>query len=171
MGEAASYNPHGPNGSFGPPSVTGNPYHHSSGAGPLSIASLGLSTLSTLMEGQGKKSGFEFQADKAERAAEFGRLQSRLTDTTMRQQLNTTLGNIDAIRGAANIDPTSPTTSAIRDWNQKVGDTQRVAKVMSINAQADEDEASAKYLREAGDFALKTSYLKAGANLFGKFLG
>jgi hypothetical protein len=50
------------------------------------------------------------QAERAERAAQFGKLQATLADTTMRENLNTTLSNIDVIRAAAKIDPTSPTT-------------------------------------------------------------
>lgn len=136
-------------------------------ASGLSIASLGLSAYSSIAKGQGAKAGAEAQADRAERAAEFGRLQADLTDTTMREQLNTTLGNIDVIRAAGRIDPTSPTTGAVEDFERMKSDRQRTAALLSIKGQVAEDTASAKYLRESGDYALKLSYLDAAAKVAG----
>lgn len=131
-------------------------------ASGASIASLGLGVFSSLTKGNAAKAGADFQAVRAERAAEFGKVQADLTDTTMREQLNTTLSNIDVIRAAARIDPTSPTTAAIEARQSMLSDRQRTAAVSSLRQQAADDEASAKYLRESGDFAVKMGYLDAG---------
>jgi hypothetical protein len=138
-----------------------------SAAGGLSIASLGLGVFSSLTKGQATKASDEFQASKAERAAEFGKLQAGLTDSVMREQLNTTLSNIDVIRAAARTDPTSPTGAAIEAYDSKIANRQRTAALLSINSQVAEDEASAKYLRQAGDYAVSQSYLDAGIKVAG----
>lgn len=136
-------------------------------ASGFSIASLGLQTFSAIEKGRATQASDEVQAQRAERAAEFGKLQASLTDVTMRDELNQTLANIDVIRSAARIDPTSPTTAAIEDRNRLVSDRQRNAALLQINSQIDEDRASARYLRQAGDYALGQGYLNAGIQVAG----
>lgn len=136
-------------------------------AGAASLASLGLSAMSTVSKGQGEKSAQDFKAARAEEAAKFGRLQADLTGTTMTEQLNTTLANIDAIRAGGNIDPSSPTGAVIADRNAMLSDRQRIASVVSQRSQANADEAGAAYLRKAGDFALSQSYVQAAAGVAG----
>lgn len=133
-----------------------------SGAGAASIASLGLSAYSSITKGQGTKAADEMQAARAERAAEFGKLQAGLTDTHFREELNTTLSNIEVIRAAGRIDPTSPTTAAVEERQRMLSERQRTAALLNIESQASEDEASAAYLRKAGDYAVSQSYLEAG---------
>ncbi len=143
-----------------------------SGAGAASIASLGLSAYSSILKGQGTKAANEAQAARAERAAEFGKLQAELTDTHFREELNTTLGNIEVIRAAGHIDPTSPTTAAIEDRQRMLSGRQRGAALLNIRSQIAEDLSSADYLRKAGDFAVSQSYLEAGikgASAFEKY--
>jgi hypothetical protein len=130
-----------------------------------SIASLGFAAASAVAKGYGTQAADEFQADRAQRAAELGRTQAGLTDVTYRENLNTTLGNIDAIRAAAHIDPSSPTSAALRDYNTMISDRQRMAAVGSIRQQASENEAGAAYLRKAGDYAVKMGYLDAGVKI------
>jgi len=134
-------------------------------AGAASIAALGMQAGGSIMKGQGTKAADDFQADRAQRAAAFGEIQANLTDTTARENLNTTLGNIEAIRAAGKVDPSSPTTQAILDQNRERSDRQRTAAVASIKAQSAEDLASADYLRKAGDFAVTQSYLSAGTDI------
>jgi hypothetical protein len=136
-------------------------------AGGSSVASLGLAAAGAVMKGEGEKSADEFRADQAEQAARFGREQAELTDVTMREKLNTTLANIDAIRAAAHVDPTSPTTTAVEDWQRTISNRQRTTAMVSQKAQVATDEASADYLRKAGDFALTQSYLSAAAGVAG----
>ncbi len=134
-------------------------------AAVASIASIGMSVAGDITKGKATQAADEFQADRATRAAQFGEMQATLTDTTDRENLNTTLGNIEAIRSAAHIDPTSPTTAALMDRSEQLSNRQRMAAVGSIKAQNAEDLASADYLRKAGDFAVTQSYLSAGTDI------
>jgi hypothetical protein len=137
----------------------------SQAAGGASIASLALTVASDVTQGSATQAADDFKADRAQRAAEFGQVQATLTDVTMRENLNTTLGNIETIRAAAGIDPTSPTTAALMDRSEQLSDRQRMAAVGSQRAQSAEDLASADYLRRAGDFAVTQSYLTAGTDV------
>lgn len=130
-----------------------------------SIASLGLSAYSSVLKGEGAEASYEMQADRAKRAAEFGKLQAGLTDTVMREQLNTTMGNIEVIRAAAHIDPTSPTSAAVIDFEHMKGERQRAAAELTSRSQIAEDEASADYLRQSGAFALRMGYFDAATKL------
>jgi hypothetical protein len=134
-------------------------------AGGASIASTALSMTSSILKGYGSAAADKMRADQAQRAAEFGRVQADLTDTHYREELNTTLGNIDAIRAAAKTDPNSPTTQAIEDRQSMLSDRQRTAAVVTLRSQADEDEASARYLRQAGRFSIGLGYLDAASKL------
>lgn len=144
-------------------------------AGVASVASLALTAggditkgnsaaAADIAKGQGTQAANNFQAARAERAAQFGEVQANLTDATMRENLNTTLGNIEAVRTAAGIDPTSPTTAALMDRSESLSDRQRMAAVGSIKAQNEDDLASADYLRRAGDFAVRQSFVTANSD-------
>lgn len=137
----------------------------SGSASGTSVASLGLTIASDITSGSSTKSADDFKAAQAERAAEFGITQANLTDVTMRENLNTTLGNIESIRAAANVDPSSPTTAALMERNTALSDRQRTATVVTERAQAADDLASADYLKRAGDFAVKQSYLKSATDV------
>jgi hypothetical protein len=97
----------------------------SQAAGGATIASLALTVASDVTQGSATQAADDFKADRAQRAAEFGQVQATLTDVTMRENLNTTLGNIETIRAAAGIDPTSPTTAALLDRSEQLSDRQR----------------------------------------------
>src|ERR1700716_1286946 len=99
----------------------------SPGASGTSLLALGLSAYSDVEKGAATQASDEFQADQAREHAKFGRLQADLADTTARERLNTSLGNIDAIRAAAHIDPTSPTTQAVEQWQTQISERQRLA--------------------------------------------
>lgn len=138
----------------------------SSLAGPASVASLGLTVAGDLAKGSATQASDEFQASRLEQAAAFGKTQAALTDSTMRENLNITLGNIETVRAAAGIDPTSPTTGALMGQSTDRANMQRMAAVGTIRSQNAEDIASANYLRQAGDFAVTQSYLSAGKDVF-----
>jgi hypothetical protein len=137
----------------------------SQAAGGATVASLALTVASDITSGNATQAADEFKADRAERAAQFGEMQATLTDTTMRENLNTTLGNIETIRAAANADPTSPTGAVLLEHSEELSDRQRMAAVGTQRTQAADDRASADYLRRAGDFAVSQSYLKAGTDV------
>jgi hypothetical protein len=72
------------------------------------------------------------------------------------------------IRGAARLgDPNSPTGSAVAAHEAMISDRNRNAAGLTIRSQIAEDEASADYLRKAGDYALNQSYLDAGIKIAG----
>jgi hypothetical protein len=127
------------------------------GPGAASIASigaLGLGSAPSILKGYGEQQGQEFMAAQAERAAQLGRIKATQTDTALREELATTLGNIDVIRAAANASPLSPTAQSIRAKETEVSDRQRTQAVANIRAQVAEKEAEAEYRRKAGNIAL-----------------
>jgi len=145
-----------------------------------SFASLGMGLMgsqsqaaATEAQGAGVNAADQYQAALADESAQFATLQAGLTDVTMRQQLTRTLANIDAIRAGGNVDPTSPTTTAIENFNRKVSDRSRMASVGTSLTQASYDTASADYLRQAGSYAQAVSNMGAQAQELGgwtKFL-
>ena len=136
-------------------------------AAVASIASMGLSAAGAVTKAEGVQSADEMQAAQSEQAAQFAQLQATLSDTNYRQKLNTTLANIDAIQSSHDVDITSPTTSAIEQWNTQLSDTQRIAQDVTLRTQAATDIASANYLQSAGNFALGQGFLSAGADIAG----
>lgn len=136
----------------------------------FSIAGAGLSSYGQIVAAKGTQRADEAKAAQLERAAERGRLAATQTSAQMTEDLNTTLGNIAAVRAAANIDPSSPTTAAILDRQEYVGNRARDISVENLKAQAEENDASAAYMRQAGAFALSQGKFGAFAN-FLKSLG
>lgn len=94
------------------------------------------------------------QAGQADTAAEFGKLQSDMTDAGARDNLRTMLGNITTMRAAGGADLTSPTTAALEGHVTGIANMNRTAAEASINAQTATEKASADYLRQASAFAL-----------------
>jgi hypothetical protein len=137
------------------------------GASGTSLLALGLSAFADVEKGAGQQAADNFQADRATEAAKFGRLQADLADTTAHEKLNVQLGNIDAIRAAAHIDPTSPTTAAVEQWQTEISERQRLATSGTLRAQAATDDASAAYLRKLGSYAQQQGYLNAGIDILG----
>ena len=136
-------------------------------AGGTSIASIGLTTYATLLKAQGTATADQYQADKLEKAAEYGDLKADQTGAQMTRNLNNVLGNIDAIRAAANTDPTSPTGAAVRDNQEDIGNTQRSITVNSIKAQALQDRNDAAFYRQASSDAMLSGEIGAAAGVFG----
>jgi hypothetical protein len=135
------------------------------GATGTSGASLALQGYATILQGQGVAKADEYQADKLDTAAKYGELKAVQTGGQMTRQLNQTLGNIDAVRAAANTDPTSPTGAAIRDNAEAIGTDQRTITVNSILQQSRQDTADAAYYRGAAKDALFSSEISAGAGI------
>lgn len=136
-----------------------------SAAGGTSLASLGLSAYATILQAQGTASADEFQAKKLEEAATYGDLKAVQTGGQMTRNINTTLGNIDAVRAAANADPSSPTGAAIRDNAEDIGTDQKNITVNSILQQSRQERADAAYYRSAGDNALLAGGIGAAAGI------
>jgi len=136
-----------------------------SAAGGNSLMSIGLSAYSTILQSQGVASADEFQAQKLESAATYGELKAVQTGGQMTRQLNQTLGNIDAVRAAANTDPSSPTGAVFRDDQEQRGIDQRTTTVDSILAQATQDRNDAAYYKSAASNALFAGDISAAAGI------
>jgi hypothetical protein len=83
----------------------------------------------------------------------------------MTRQLNTVLGNIDAVRAAASADPNSPTGVAVRQNQEEIGNEQRSITVNSILQQSRQDTADAQYYRSAASNALFAGGIGAAAGI------
>jgi hypothetical protein len=136
-----------------------------SAAGGNSLLSIGLSAYSTMLKAEGAAAANEWQAAKLENAAKYGELKAVQTGAQMSRSLNTTLGNIEAVRAAARADPNSPTGAAIFDEQEQIGTEQRQTVVGSILAQASQDRADAKYYKSAADHALFSGGIEALAGI------
>jgi hypothetical protein len=134
------------------------------GAG-FSIAGAGLGAYGDVLKGEGIQAGDEFKAATLENAAARGRVAATEVGADYTRKIATDLGNIDALRAANHTDPTSPTGAAIRDYHEQIGTTQKTIAVDNIIAQSQQEDAEAKYLREAGKTALLSGYIGAGADL------
>lgn len=135
-------------------------------AGGASLASIGLSAYATMLQAEGRAKADEYQAEKLESAATYGELKAVQTGGQMTRSLNTTLGNIDAVRAAAGTDPTSPTGAVIRDNQETIGSEQKGIVVNSILQQARQDKADSAYYRSSAKDALFAGKVGAAAGVF-----
>jgi hypothetical protein len=124
------------------------------GASGLSAASAGLDAYSSWLKGAGENASDQYRAERAEQAAQYAKLDAAQTGAAMSMRLSSALGNIDAMRAAANTDPRSPTGAAIRDTQENIGLSQKAIAVDNKMAQARQDESDAAYLQTAGKYAL-----------------
>jgi hypothetical protein len=155
-------------GAVGPTSVGGAPLSGGGGgfaAGGMSLASAGLSAYSTILKSQGTATADEWQAAKLETAATYGDLKAVQSGGQMTRNLNTTLGNIDAVRAAANADPNSPTGAAFRQNQEDIGNENKNIAVNSILQQSRQDRADAAYYRSAASNALLSGGIGAAAGI------
>ncbi|WGR74345.1 MULTISPECIES: hypothetical protein [unclassified Bradyrhizobium] len=134
-------------------------------AGGTSLASVGLSAYADLLKGQSTATADEYQAARLDNAAVYGELKAKQTSGQMSRSLNTTLGNIEAVRAAAKADPLSPTGQAVLQNQEDIGDEQRGIVVNSILQQARQDRSDAAYYRDAAGNALTMGYVSAGADV------
>lgn len=136
-----------------------------SAAGGNSLASIGLQAYATMLSAQGTATADEYQAAKLENSAKYGELKAAQTGGQMARSLNTTLGNIEAVRAASRADPNSPTGAAILDEQQQIGTDQRLTTVNSILAQATQDRSDAAYYKSAADHALLAGEISTAAGI------
>lgn len=148
-----------------------------SGISPASIFSLagagfnllgsGAQAFGAITSAEGTARADEFQAEEADVKAQYGQLQAVQTGAQMTRNLNTTLGNIDAIRAAAHTNPTSPTGAAYRQTQEDIGTEQKTIDVNNIMAQTQQDEADASYYRQAASTALLSGDMSAVGDILG----
>jgi hypothetical protein len=134
-------------------------------AGGMSLASAGLSAYSTILQSQGTANADDYQAEKLQTAATYGDLKASQTGGQMTRNLNQTLGNIDAVRAAANADPNSPTGAAFRDNQEAIGNNNRAITVNSILQQSTQDRNDAAYYQSSASNALMAGDISAVAGI------
>ena len=134
-------------------------------AAAASFASVGLSAYGSYEKGKGEQAADQYQASRLERAAQYGKVQAAQTGAQGLENLNLTLDNIDAVRAAGNVDPSSPTTAALRARTTYLGERDTNIRVGNILAQANQDVSDAAYLRSAGEYALGMGRLSAMATV------
>jgi len=136
-------------------------------ASGLSLASIGFQALGDVTSAEGTAAGDKYKAAELDRAAQYGELKAVQTSGQLTSSLNQTLGNIDAVRAASHSDPSSPSDAAVRNQIENVSNEKRLIQVDSINAQAQEDEANAAYLRTSASNALLAGKIGAVGDVFG----
>lgn len=133
----------------------------------LSVISLASQVGGTLMQAQGQAAGAKAQQLKAQKAAQIARVQADQADTAYRDELRTTLANIDTIRASANVPVDSPTSFAIRDKAREDSDAQRIRKVAGINMQANQYDQDAAFYGSAARNYITAGLVGAGGQLAG----
>lgn len=123
-------------------------------AAGLSLASTGFKMAGDYEKAQGVADQDAFRGEELDRAAEYGELKANQTNAAMSRNLAITLGQLDSLRAAQHVDPSSPTSAAVRDFNEQVGTEDKNIRVDSIMAQSQQDEADAAYMRDASSRAL-----------------
>lgn len=125
------------------------------------VAAIGLQAGGAFMEGQGKAAAYQYQEDRAQRMALAARTSADQTDSFLRGELQTTLGNINAIRAAANTSSNAPTALAISENERDESERQRRIRVGNLRAQATQYERDASYYSYAAGNALGLGTLNA----------
>lgn len=132
-----------------------------SGGGGSSFGAMGFNAAGAFLKGYGEASSQKFLAARDRRSAEYGKIKADQVDTARREELATTLGNIDVMRSAGNVDYLSPTTAVIKEHQGDIADRQRLIERGNILAQAREDELSAAYRDKAAKRSMTGAYLGA----------
>jgi len=137
------------------------------GLGVASLASTGLGAAGAMSGAAGQSAGAKYQAAKAQQAAEYARLQADQTDVQMREELRTTLANINSIRASAGTDPNAPTALAIKSEEQRVADRERNTRTLSLRAQANQSDADAAFYQSAAKNYMTGGYMSAAGKVIG----
>lgn len=126
-----------------------------------------MSGVSGVVGAVGASQGQKWEAEKSKRAAEVGRVRADQIDASYRDELNSTIANIRAIRSSSGASVNSPTGRAIESDQQRISDRDRKIDVGNQRMQATQDEADAKFRRSAAKTALIGGVAKAIPSFFG----
>ncbi|WP_165503974.1 hypothetical protein [Rhizobium leguminosarum] len=108
----------------------------------------------SLVGAMGEARASNYAAQQSARAAQVGRIQADQIDSSYRDELNSTIANIKAIRASAGVDLNSPTGRAIDSKQERTSDRDRMIEVGSKRMQANQDDADAKFRRSSAKWAL-----------------
>lgn len=132
----------------------------------LTVIGIGMQVGSGVLGAAGDAKAASFKASEAATAARYGKIAAAETDTGIREELRSVVGNIRAIRASSGISPDSPTTDAIIANESRISERQRRIQVNNINAQVNSDtNASAFYQQSASDAFLYGSLGAFGGGL------
>ncbi len=133
----------------------------------MATASALLTGGSLLLSGIGGAVGYNQQAQQAKNAAATGRIQANQIDQSYREELNSTINNIRAIRAGTGVAADSPTTIAIENENDRISERNRTRDVASRRIQADQSERDARTFRNSAFTSLLGGTAKSLPYFFG----
>lgn len=108
----------------------------------------------SLVGAVGQSQGQNYAAQQSQRAAQVGRIQADQVDASYRDELNSTISNIRAIRASASVGSNSPTGVAVEAKQQQTSDRDRKIEVGSKRMQATQDENDARFRKSSAKMAL-----------------
>ena len=123
--------------------------------------------LSGIVGAVGQYQAGNYAAEQSKRAAEVGRIQADQIDASYRDELNSTLANIKAIRSSAGVGSDSPTGQAVEAGQVKTSNRDRIIDVGSKRMQATQDENDAKFRKSAARMSLIGGVAKSLPSFFG----
>lgn len=106
-------------------------------------------------------------AAQSKRAAQVGRIQADQVDASYRDELNSTISNIRAIRASSGVGPNTPTQRAFEAAQAEKSDRDRKIEVGSKRMQANQDEEDARFRRSSAKMALVGGAATGLAKYFG----
>jgi hypothetical protein len=115
--------------------------------------------------GMGQQASSKTRAMQLRVAADAGRLRGEQTDTAYREELNSVLQNIGAIRSAQNVAFDSPTSMALYDRAEQLNSRARRVAVSNERMKAFGLEGDAAVIRSQGNMDLMTGIINAAPNL------
>jgi hypothetical protein len=134
---------------------------------PVSMIGMGMSLVSGAMGAAGDAAAQQAGAKQAANSASAARAAADQTDVQLREELRTTIGNIDAIRAAAGTDPFAPTALAVKDEERRVSGRERKIRMANGQAQARAYDDTAKLRAQGAQMSLLGGGLKTGMGLVG----
>jgi sugar/nucleoside kinase (ribokinase family) len=121
----------------------------------------------SLVGAVGQSKASNYAAQQSARAAQVGRVQADQVDASYRDELNSTISNIRAIRASSGTGANSPTGMAIEAKQEDTSNRDRRIEVGNKNMQANQDDADAKFRRSSA----KTALFGGVASGLAKFAG
>lgn len=136
--------------------------------GVLQALAADVQATSIRTQAAGQAAAYEHEADKADSIAKAARTAADQTDGALRNELNTTLKNIAAVRVAAGADPYSPTGLALMDQASETSEGTRLIALDNALKQIGLSVSDAEYFRTAAAMAIQYGEIGvAGAELSG----
>lgn len=121
----------------------------------------------SLVGAVGQSRGMQHEAQQSQRAAQVGRINADQIDANYRDELNSTISNIRAIRASAGVGANSPTQRAFEAKQEQTSNRDRKIEVGSKRMQATQDDNDARFKRSSAKMALVGGAATGLARYFG----